>query len=79
MQKEAQILPKIVIKEDGFSESEIYINDKKIDGIESYSIQHTGGELPILQLNFVAMHMELETKAVPSLPDALKPFYKPVD
>ncbi|MDE7298722.1 MAG: hypothetical protein K2N94_07820 [Lachnospiraceae bacterium] len=66
--------PEIVIKEKG-STTEILINGKPVEGVNRYSVEHEGGEAPILRLDFPAVHMTLDGKLIPELPEIFKGFY----
>ncbi len=70
------IFPEIVIKEND-SKTEIFINGKLVDGACRYSVEHEGGEMPILRLDFPAIHMTLEGKMIPKLPEIFNGFYVP--
>lgn len=72
-----KIIPRVSIKEtpDG---TEITINGKKIEGVCKYRVEHEGGKLPVLCLEFLATKMEVNGKMIPALPEIFRGFYKPI-
>lgn len=70
-------IPRVVIKETP-NGTEISINGKVVEGVQKYSVEHKGGELPVLHLYLVASNMELNEKMVPALPEVFKDFYEPI-
>ncbi len=72
------IFPEIIIKENDFSKTEIYIDGKLIKGACGYSIQHEAGQMPVLSLDFPALHMTFEGKLIPKLPEVFEGLYEPI-
>ncbi len=70
--------PKIIIKEDGtMTGATITIDGKELptDGILGYKIEHRGGEVPTLSIDFSAMDLELNGVVVPRIPKILEGYY----
>ena len=72
-----KIFPSVRIKETP-NGTEITINGKKIDGVCRYSIEHKGGSLPILSLEFPAVNMDINERMIPVLPEVFREFYQPI-
>lgn len=70
--------PSIVIKTDGITGTEIYVNGNKLEGVRGFCFKQSAQEkkgLPILQIDLQATDVTLETKAVPKLPYPFSEFY----
>lgn len=71
-------MPKIIIKEDGtMTGTTITIDGKELptDGILGYKIEHRGGEIPTLSIDFSAMDLELNGVMMPRIPKILEGYY----
>lgn len=70
--------PKILIKTDGVTGTEILINGKRLDGVTGFRFIQSYKEndgLPRLQIDLKATDVTLETKTVPEIPYPYKDFY----
>lgn len=71
--------PKIIIKSDGITGTQIYVDGNKLNGVRGFCFKQNAQEekgLPILQINLVATDVTLETQAIPQLPYPFSEFYQ---
>lgn len=71
-------VPEITIKEGMAPKNTIITIDGKelpLDGILGYKIEHRGGGIPVLSIDFCAMNLELNGIVMPRLPDILEGYY----
>lgn len=67
--------PKIIIKEGKVPQILIDGKELPLDDVLGYKIEHRGGGVPILSIDFCAMNLELSGIVVPKLPDILEGYY----
>lgn len=71
-------IPKITIEEGGYPGTTVITIDGMelpLDGVLGYKIEHSGGKLPVLSIDFSAMNLELKGVVMPKLPEILKDYY----
>jgi len=54
----------------------VEINGKKVEGVKSVSIEHSGGEMATFKLELVGYEIDIDTLIIPALPEIFKPFYE---
>lgn len=70
--------PQILIKTNGITGTEVFIDGKKVDGVTGIRFSHDYREnsgLPILQIDLKATNINLETKMLPALPSPFSEHY----
>lgn len=71
--------PEILIKTNGITGTEIYIDGKKLSGVTGFRFSQSYKEndgLPRLQIDLKATNVTLETTVIPELPKPFDRFYK---
>ena len=69
-------LPKIRIEvKNGFG-TQVFVHDKAIDGIREIRFKKTGGELPVLEMEFMACDVEINGQWLPRLPKMFEEHYE---
>lgn len=71
-----EITPKIRIVNEGGIYTEIFINNKKVNGVKAVRFSQDAGNFPVLQLDFSITDIEIDVATIPDLPEILKPFYE---
>lgn len=69
-------LPKIRIEvKNGFG-TQVYVNDEEVEGIREIRFKKTGGELPVLEMEFMACDVEINGQWLPRLPKMFEELYE---
>ncbi|MCB6343656.1 hypothetical protein [Enterocloster lavalensis] len=69
-------LPKIRIEvKNGFG-TQVFVNDKEVEGIREIRFKKTGGELPVLEMEFMACDVEINGQWLPRLPKMFEELYE---
>ena len=69
-------LPKIRIEvKNGFG-TQVFVNDKAIDGIREIRFKKTGGDLPVLVMEFTACDVDINGQWLPRLPKMFEEHYE---
>lgn len=72
-------MPKIEIKTEGIK-GRILVDEKEVPGVRGYSIIHTAGSIPIVQLDLMGADLSIDGDGfIPALPEIFKEFYRPVE
>lgn len=67
--------PKIEIKTDG-TKTVVKINSEEINKVRGILFKQEPGDVPIVQIDILAVDMTIDADAIPALPDVFKPFYE---
>lgn len=70
--------PEIIIKTNGITGTEIFIDGKKLEGVTGYRFSQSHNDnhgLPRLQIDLKATNVTLETSVIPELPEPFNRFY----
>ncbi|WP_368270773.1 hypothetical protein [Enterocloster lavalensis] len=69
-------LPKIRIEvKNGFG-TQVFVNDEEVEGIREIRFKKTGGELPVLEMEFMACDVEINGQWLPRLPKMFEELYE---
>lgn len=69
--------PKIEIKTDG-TKTVVTINGEEINKVRGVLFKQEPGDVPVVQIDILAIDMTIDADVIPALPDVFKPFYKPI-
>ena len=69
-------LPKVRIEVKDGNHTQVFVDDREIDGLREVRFKKTGGSLPVLEMEFAAHNIEINGKFLPQLPDSLKGCYR---
>lgn len=72
-------LPMVRIEVKDGNRTQVFINDKEIDGLREVRFKKTAGSLPVLEMEFAAHNVEINGTFFPQLPDALKGCYRAME
>ena len=67
--------PKIEIKTDGIK-TVVKINGEEINKVRGVLFKQEPGDVPIVQIDILAVDMTIDADMIPALPDVFKPFYE---
>ena len=65
--------PKIEIKTDG-TKTVVKINGEKINKVRGVLFKQEPGDVPVVQIDILAVYMTIDADVIPALPDVFKPF-----
>ena len=69
-------LPKIRIEvKNGFG-TQVFVNDEEVEGIREIRFKKPGGELPVLEMEFMACDVEINGQWLPRLPKMFEELYE---
>lgn len=72
-------LPKVRIEVKDANHTQVFIDDKEIEGLREVRFKKTGGSLPVLEMEFAAHNVEINGTFFPQLPDSLKGYYRAME
>lgn len=67
--------PKIEIKTGG-TKTVVKINGEEINKVRGVLFKQEPGDVPIVQIDILAVDMTIDADVIPVLPDVFKPFYE---
>ena len=67
--------PKIETKTDG-TKTVVKINGEEINKVRGVLFKQEPGDVPIVQIDILAVDMTIDADVIPALPDVFKPFYE---
>lgn len=67
--------PKIEINTDG-TRTVVKINGEEINKVRGILFKQEPGDVPIVQIDILAVDMTIDADVIPALPDVFKPFYE---
>ncbi len=59
--------------------AKVYADGVEIKGITKYELIHEALDIPEIKLTLIADEIDVDTHAIPELPDIYKKFYKRID
>ena len=67
--------PKIEIETNG-TKTVVKINGEEINKVRGILFKQEPGDVPVVQIDILAVDMTIDADVIPALPDVFKPFYE---
>lgn len=69
-------LPKIRIEVKNGLGTQIFVDNKEIKGVREVRFKKTGGEVPVLEMDFILCDVEINGQWLPQLPEIFEAYYE---